>query len=109
MGLPDGCQIEQVHSLQRHAQRFPGGSFDDGENDENFAAKVFKFTKGSPNAGFTGPLTFLNTYEYQLSEQYLTGIGANTEFLSGVMFWNRYGRTLYDAVPGQLQVSTSTV
>ena len=23
VGLPDGCQVEQAHLLQRHAQRFP--------------------------------------------------------------------------------------
>lgn len=36
-------------------------------------------------------------------ESYLTGIGATTEFQSGVAFWNRYGRTLYSAAPEQLQ------
>lgn len=25
-GLPDGCQVEQAHTLQRHAQRFPTGA-----------------------------------------------------------------------------------
>lgn len=29
-GLPDGCQVEQAHLLQRHAQRFPTGSLEDG-------------------------------------------------------------------------------
>lgn len=29
-GLPDGCQVEQAHLLQRHAQRFPTGGDDDG-------------------------------------------------------------------------------
>ena len=61
VGLPDGCQIEQAHSLQRHAQRFPTGSFDDGTNDENFAAKVYNFTIANPESMFTGPLAFLNT------------------------------------------------
>ena len=65
------CQIEQAHSLQRHAQRFPTSSFDDGLNDENFAAKVLNFTKANPNAKFTGPLAFLNTYEYQMGESYV--------------------------------------
>ena len=32
----------------------------------------------------------------------LTGIGATTEFQSGVSFWNRYGRTLYNASVAQL-------
>ncbi|TKA83048.1 hypothetical protein B0A55_00855 [Friedmanniomyces simplex] len=107
VGLPDGCQIEQVHSLQRHAQRFPTSSFDDGLNDENFAAKVYNFTSANPQATFTGPLAFLNTYQYQMGESYLTGVGATTEFNSGVTFWNRYGRTLFNATVGQLQYNAS--
>ncbi|KAK5124996.1 hypothetical protein LTR85_001186 [Meristemomyces frigidus] len=108
VGLPDGCQIEQVHSLQRHAQRFPTSYFDDGVNDENFAAKVYNFTStASSNASFSGPLTFLNTYRYQMLESYLTGPGAVTEFTSGQTFWNRYGRTLFNATPGQLQYNAT--
>lgn len=37
----------------------------------------------------------------------LTGRGANTEFGAGVSFWNRYGRTLYNASVAQLQYSPS--
>ena len=107
VGLPDGCQIEQVHSLQRHAQRFPTGAFDDGLNDENFAAKVFNFTSANPGSKFSGPLAFLSSYEYIMSESYLTGIGASTEFTAGSTFWNRYGRILYNAVPGQLQYNST--
>ncbi|KAI7213499.1 phosphoglycerate mutase-like protein [Hortaea werneckii] len=103
VGLPDGCQIEQVHSLQRHAQRFPTSYFDDGLNDEQFAAKISNFTAANPNASFAGPLSFLNTYRYLLGQSYLTGKGAATEFESGVAFWNRYGRVLFDAEPEQLQ------
>ncbi|KAK0945512.1 hypothetical protein LTR29_003117 [Friedmanniomyces endolithicus] len=107
VGLPNGCQIEQVHSLQRHAQRFPTGYFDDGLNDENFAAKVYNFTSANPHASFTGPLAFLNTYRYQMGEGFLTGVGAATEFQSGIAFWNRYGRTLYNATVGQVQYNAS--
>lgn len=107
VGLPDGCQVEQAHTLQRHAQRFPTGYFDDGLNDENFADKVSNFTSANPGSKFSGALTFLNTYEYQMSESYLTGIGANTEFTSGVSFWNKYGRVLYNAVVGQLQYNST--
>lgn len=102
VGLPDGCQVVQAHTLQRHANRFPTGYFDDGINDENFAAKVFNFTQGGIKTGFTGPLAFLNTYRYIMGESYLTGLGAAVEFQSGVQFWNRYGRTLYNATKGQL-------
>ncbi|KAF1349733.1 histidine phosphatase superfamily [Delphinella strobiligena] len=102
VGLPNGCQIEQVHTLQRHANRFPTSSTEDGINDEDFAAKVLNWTEANPSKAFTGPLAFLNTYRYIMGESYLTGEGAATEFSSGVAFWNRYGRTLYNASVGQV-------
>jgi hypothetical protein len=37
----------------------------------------------------------------------LTGIGAATEFSAGVDFWNRYGRTLYNASQAQLSYNAS--
>jgi hypothetical protein len=89
VGLPDGCQIEQVHSLQRHANRFPTGVFDDGINDENFAMKVMNWTAANSTKKFTGPLTFLNSYKYQVGLSYLTGLGASAEVMAGVQFWNR--------------------
>lgn len=108
VGLPNGCQVEQVHSLQRHAQRFPTDAFDDGKNDANFAAKVQNWTAAHPESLFTGPLSFLNSYEYQMNDTgLLTGIGATTEFQSGVSFWNRYGRTLYNSSIAQLQYDAS--
>jgi hypothetical protein len=107
VGLPDGCQVEQAHTLQRHADRLPGDWSDDGPNSERFAEKVANYTKSSSNRGFTGPLAFLNSYRYQLGNSYLTGVGATTEFASGVSFWNQYGRILYDASLGQLQYNGS--
>jgi hypothetical protein len=89
VGLPNGCQLEQAHSLQRHANRFPTSSFDDGGNDDNFGGKVTNWTSANPTRKFTGPLVFLNSYEYLLGSSYLTGLGASTEFLAGVQFWNR--------------------
>ena len=106
VGLPSGCQVEQAHLLQRHANRFPTSGADDGGNDERFASKVLNFTKASTSK-FTGPLAFLNSYRYQMSEGYLTGLGASSEFMAGVTFWNRYGRTLYNATVGQLAYNAS--
>lgn len=81
------------------------------------------FTKANANASFSGPLEFLNTYQYQQTEGYLTGLGSETEYASGVSFWNSYGRTckesslfpqlqmmlnaylVYNASAGQLQYS----
>jgi hypothetical protein len=107
VGLPNGCGIEQVHILHRHAQRFPTSSYDDGLNDEGFAQKILNWTNANPSKQFTGPLAFLNTYKYQMGESFLTGIGAVTEFQSGVTHWNRYGRILYNATLGQLAYNAS--
>jgi hypothetical protein len=103
-GLPNGCQVEQAHLLQRHGSRFPGGTYDDGPNMVNFAGKVTNFTKKSSNSSsqFSGPLSFLNSYQYEVGSAYLTGIGAVGSFQAGVTFWNRYGRTLYNASQGQV-------
>ena len=106
VGMPSGCQVEQAHLLQRHANRFPTSGADDGGNDERFASKVLNFTKASTSM-FTGPLAFLNSYHYEMTESYLTGLGASTEFMAGVTFWNRYGRTLYNASVGQLAYNAS--
>lgn len=109
IGLPDGCQIEQAHLLERHGSRFPTSYFDDGVNDENFAEKVSNWTQQSTNGteGFTGPLQFLNTYNYLLGEGDLVGRGAIQSFEAGVTFWQRYGRTLYNATTGQVAYNSS--
>lgn len=65
------------------------------------------FTQAHPNAHFSGPLDFLNSYRYVMGESYLTGIGASTEFAAGSSFWNRYGRILYNATLGQLAYNAS--
>ncbi|KUJ23822.1 putative phytase [Mollisia scopiformis] len=108
VGLPDGCQIESASTLQRHAQRFPTSGNDDGGNDARFAQKLSNFTSGNSTASFTGPLAFLNKYQYVMQDSgLLTGIGASTEFAAGVTFWNRYGRTLYNATQAQLAYNAS--
>jgi len=101
VGLPDGCQIEQVHLLQRHAERFPHpGDEQDGLNIEGFTEKIASAVgKGER---FEGPLEFLNSWRNMLGGEFLTGTGAMAEMASGVQFWNAYGRALYEAVPGQL-------
>lgn len=105
VGLPDGCAIEQAHLLQRHANRGPTSYFDDGINDDRFAQKLADWNGSEP---FTGPLSFLNTYTYLLNDDgYLNNLGAQTEFAAGASFWNRYGRLLFDAVPGQLAYNAS--
>jgi hypothetical protein len=106
VGLPAGCQIEQAHSLQRHSNRFPTSFYDDGDNDVNFGQKIANWTSTHPGK-FTGPLVFLNSWQYIMGSSLLTGLGASAEFQSGVTFWNRYGRTLYNATVGQVTYNAS--
>ncbi|KAJ3482023.1 hypothetical protein NLG97_g7676 [Lecanicillium saksenae] len=104
VGLPDGCQVESVSTLQRHAQRFPDDT--DNATTGGFAQKVADFRSSHKDNQFSGPLKFLNTYQYILnSTGFLTGIGGNTEFGRGLAFWNNYGRTLFEAETAQLQYS----
>lgn len=57
---------------------------------------------------FTGPLEFLNTYTYIMDDTgLLNGLGASAEFAAGVSFWNKYGRTLYNASVAQLAYNAS--
>lgn len=106
-GLPDSCQVEQFHLLERHGSRFPTGYYDDGLNDANFAEKLYNFTSVNTTATFTGPLSFLNGYTYNLGSGYLVGQGAVQSFTAGVTFWQRYGRILYNATSGQLAYNAS--
>jgi hypothetical protein len=87
----------------------PKGSDEDGANDVRFSEKVKNYTAANPDSvkSFTGPLTFLASYEYILDESLLTGLGAVTEMNRGVSFWNRYGRTLFNATRGQLAYNSS--
>ncbi|KAG4430941.1 hypothetical protein IFR05_013579 [Cadophora sp. M221] len=53
-------------------------------------------------------LGFLDSYQYPVTaDGLLTGRGASTEFAAGVSFWNKYGRTLYNATVGQLAYNAS--
>lgn len=80
---------------------------------ETFAAKLINFTAAHPEAEFKGPLSFLNTWSYELGqgplEGTLTAPGSVTEFTSGVKFWNQYGRLLYNATAGQPRYNSSLV
>lgn len=42
-----------------------------------------------------------------MGQSYLTNIGAATEVAAGASFWNRYGRTLYNATLGQVAYNAS--
>lgn len=96
--------IFAVHTLQRHAHRLPIHWVDDGDNNLDFAYKLSNWTAAANSSStFSGALDFLNSYHYIMpSTGFLTGQGAVEEMRAGVSFWNKYGRTLYNAENGQL-------
>ncbi|KAJ5224949.1 hypothetical protein N7468_006174 [Penicillium chermesinum] len=97
-GFPVECELSQVHVLHRHAQRYPTAYDDDGLNLARFAEKVATYAKEHPDTKVgSGPLEFLNHWEYLLGYETLLPTGAATEASSGALFWSQYGRLLYRA------------
>ncbi|KAF7718951.1 Uncharacterized protein PECH_006294 [Penicillium ucsense] len=95
-GMPRGCELSQVHVLHRHAERYPTNYPLDGKGMQDFAAKLSNYSKahsGKPVG--SGPLKFLNNWEYVLGADTLMETGAATEATSGAKFWIKYGRLLY--------------
>ncbi|BAE62612.1 unnamed protein product [Aspergillus oryzae RIB40] len=95
-GMPQGCELSQVHVLHRHAERFPTSNLLDGRGMGDFASKLVNYTKAKPGKMVAkGPLKFLNDWEYVIGENTLMENGAATEDASGADFWIKYGRLLY--------------
>lgn len=100
-GFPAACELSQVHVLHRHAQRYPTSGHMDGGVIEAFAQKVAKYSQDNPSKRVgSGPLSFLNDWEYMLGLDTLLPTGAVTEAASGALFWSQYGRLLYRAGRG---------
>ena len=96
VGLPAGCQVEQVQVLHRHAARYPSSV--ESIYITQLAAKIASRAAGTH---FTGRLSFLNTWSLQTGSDLLIPAGASLAYESGTNFWTRYGRLLYNAAPGQ--------
>ncbi|KAI2788059.1 hypothetical protein POX_f08444 [Penicillium oxalicum] len=95
-GMPQGCELSQVHVLHRHAERYPTNYPLDGGGMQEFAAKLTNYSKAHPDQPVaSGPLKFLNRWKYVLGEDTLMETGAATEATSGANFWVKYGRLLY--------------
>ncbi|KAJ6106524.1 hypothetical protein N7512_010041 [Penicillium capsulatum] len=95
-GVPEKCELSQVHVLHRHAERYPTDYPLDGEGMQDFADKLKNYTKAHPKKALaSGPLKFLNSWEYVLGADTLMETGAATEAASGAKFWIQYGRLLY--------------
>jgi hypothetical protein len=94
IGLPDGCQVEQVFLLHRHAARYPSNA---DTKDINEVVAKLKNTTGN----YIGPLSFFNSWVNQLGSEQLLPLGTSMEYQSGVETWRKYGRLLYNAAKGQ--------
>ena len=100
-GFPVDCELSQVHVLHRHAQRYPTEYPLDGEGMASFAQKLANYSKKHPDTKIaSGPLSFLNNWEYRLGYETLLPTGASTEAAAGAFFWSQYGRLLYRAESG---------
>ena len=91
MGLPEGATVKQMHLLHRHGARYPTGSSPIKEWGMLVAA--------GKNGGFTGNLSFLNNWTYDLGAEILVPFGHQQLFTSGMSHYYRYGR-LYDRNSG---------
>ncbi|KAJ5501323.1 Histidine phosphatase superfamily clade-2 [Penicillium expansum] len=101
-GFPQGCELLQVHILHRHGQRYPTDSTVDAGSMEAFASALQNASRKHPGTKIgTGPLAFLNDWDYLLGVEDLLPTGAATEATSGANFWSKYGRLLYGASIGE--------
>jgi len=87
--VPAGCELTQVHLLQRHGARYPTS----GSAPSEFASLLQQAANGT---GFTakGPLEFLNTWTYKLGAEILTPFGRQQLFDLGAAFRVKYGELL---------------
>ncbi|KAF1834517.1 3-phytase B precursor [Decorospora gaudefroyi] len=101
IALPEGCEVEQVHMMSRHAERYPTKRAGDTQRE------VVKRMKQSGKT-FTGSLTFFNDWELfwssddnDLEQLTSTGPFAGTlgSFTTGVRLRTRYQHLLDHATP----------
>ncbi|PLB51621.1 multiple inositol polyphosphate phosphatase [Aspergillus steynii IBT 23096] len=100
-GVPRGCELSQAHVLHRHAQRYPTSFKLDGGGIDKFSEKLANYSRAHNTTDIaSGPLSFLNDWDYLLGKDTLLPTGAATEATSGANVWSKYGRFLYRAGPG---------
>lgn len=82
--LPAGAEIVGLNMLSRHGSRYPTT----GSGASTFGQKHFNMTG---KANYTGELSFLNTWTYQLGAEILVPVGKQELFDSGVLHYYQYG------------------
>ncbi|BEI80529.1 hypothetical protein CcaverHIS002_0110580 [Cutaneotrichosporon cavernicola] len=94
--IPDHCELEEMHWLQRHGARYPTS------NPMGPAGLSERLKKGGKwNA--SGALSFLNDWEYKLGAELLTPFGRSQLYNLGVAARVKYG-FLLDRMKDRLPV-----
>ncbi len=84
--LPAGTNISQVHVLHRHGSRYPTT----GAAVQKFGTTLQELVTNK-TSNFTGALSFLNTFTYELGAEILVPVGRQELFDSGVLHYYDYG------------------
>lgn len=82
------CTLAQAHILHRHGSRYPTAGAP--------PAAVKAFLAATPRHAFSGPLAFLQTYEYRQGDELLVPLGREQLHMSGVKAAMDYGRLASD-------------
>lgn len=90
--LPPGANISIVNVLHRHGSRYPTGT----SSVASFGSKIHNITANG-TAKWSGELSFLNSWKYQLGAEILVARGRQELFDSGVLFYYNYGEWQCDA------------
>ncbi|KAH9847412.1 phosphoglycerate mutase-like protein [Lenzites betulinus] len=88
--VPAGCELTQVHLLHRHGARYPSA----GDDSSGFAKALHKAATSPGGFKASGPLEFLNTWNYKLGTDILTAFGRQQLFDLGIAFRVKYGHLL---------------
>ncbi|MCJ1467640.1 hypothetical protein MMC07_006265 [Pseudocyphellaria aurata] len=83
--LPPGSKISQVHVIHRHGSRYPTSD----APVQKFGVALTQAIKDG--AKFTGELSFLNDWSYELGAEILVPVGRQELFESGVLHYYQYG------------------
>ena len=85
--MPAGANISQLHTLQRHGSRYPTT----GAPVQKFGSALTALIKNGSAGNFTGALSFVNQWSYNLGAEILVPIGRQELFDSGVLHYYDYG------------------
>lgn len=94
--IPDHCELEEIHWLQRHGARYP-------TTNPSGPAGLSERLKQGGKWNASGALSFLNDWEYKLGAELLTPFGRSQLYNLGVAARVKYG-FLLDRMKDRLPV-----